>query len=126
MRLPCPRWGRAREGGDARATLIARSEPLMEKRTLFTNKWLGMALVVPQVLLIFTFFYWPAGQALYWAFTLERPWGGGNEWVGFGNFSQLLADPVYWNSILTSLIFAGSATVLAMGVALVMALLVDR
>jgi sn-glycerol 3-phosphate transport system permease protein len=98
----------------------------MEKRTLFTNKWLGMALVVPQVLLIFTFFYWPAGQALYWAFTLERPWGGGNEWVGFGNFSQLLADPVYWNSILTSLIFAGSATVLAMGVALTMALLVDR
>jgi sn-glycerol 3-phosphate transport system permease protein len=98
----------------------------MEKRALFTNKWLGMALVVPQVLLIFTFFYWPAGQALYWAFTLERPWGGGNEWVGFGNFSQLLTDPVYWNSILTSLIFAFSATTLAMGVALTMALLVDR
>jgi sn-glycerol 3-phosphate transport system permease protein len=98
----------------------------MEKRTLFTNKWLGMALVVPQLLLIFTFFYWPAGEALYWAFTLERPWGGGNEWVGFSNFSQLLTDPVYWNSILTSLIFAFSATGLAMAVALVMALLVDR
>jgi sn-glycerol 3-phosphate transport system permease protein len=98
----------------------------MEKRTLFTNKWLGMALVLPQVLLIFTFFYWPAGQALFWAFTLEQPWGGGNAWVGFANFSQLLGDPVYWNSILTSLIFALSATGLAMGVALGMALLVDR
>jgi sn-glycerol 3-phosphate transport system permease protein len=98
----------------------------MEKRTLFTNKWLGMALVAPQVLLIFTFFYWPAGQALYWAFTLEQPWGGGNQWVGFSNFAQLLTDQVYWNSILTSLIFAFSATVLAMGVALTMALLVDR
>jgi len=98
----------------------------VEKRTLFTNKGLGIALVMPQVLLIFTFFYWPAGQALYWAFTLERPWGGGNEWVGFGNFSQLLTDPVYWNSILTSLIFAFSATVLAMAVALTIALLVDR
>jgi len=98
----------------------------MEKRTLFTNKGLGIALVVPQVLLIFTFFYWPAGEALYWAFTLERPWGGGNEWVGFGNFAQLLGDSVYWNSILTSLIFAFSATGLAMFVALVMALLVDR
>ena len=98
----------------------------MEKRTLFTNKTLGIALVVPQVLLIFTFFYWPAGQALYWAFTLERPWGGGNEWVGFGNFAAILGDPVYWNSIVKSMIFAFSATVLAMGVALVMALLVDR
>jgi sn-glycerol 3-phosphate transport system permease protein len=98
----------------------------MEKRTLFTNKWLGMALVLPQVLLIFTFFYWPAGQALYWAFTLEQPWGGGNEWVGTANFSHLLGDTVYWNSILTSLIFAFSATALAMGVALTLALLVDR
>ena len=98
----------------------------MEKRTLFTNKWLGMALVVPQVLLIFTFFYWPAGQALFWSLTLEQPWGGGNEWVGFANFSQLLGDPVYWNAILVSLVFALSATFLAMAIALTLALLVDR
>ncbi|WP_395015530.1 ABC transporter permease subunit [Dongia sp.] len=98
----------------------------MEKRTLFTNKWLGMALVLPQVLLIFTFFYWPAGQALYWAFTLEQPWGGGNQWVGFANFTHLIGDTVYWNSILTSLVFALSATALAMAVALALALLVDR
>lgn len=98
----------------------------MEKRTLFTNKTLGMALVLPQVLLIFTFFYWPAGQALYWAFTLEQPWGGGNQWVGFANFAHLLGDRVYWNSILTSLTFALSATALAMGVSLGLALLVDR
>ena len=98
----------------------------MEKRTLFTNKTLGIALVVPQVLLIFTFFYWPAGQALYWAFTLEQPWGGGNEWVGLANFSAILGDAVYWNSIGVSLVFAFAATALGMGVALVLALLTDR
>src|SRR5205809_6203468 len=98
----------------------------MEKRTLFTNKWLGMALVLPQVLLIFTFFYWPAGEALYWAFTLERPWGGGNEWVGFGNFRAILSDPVYWNSIVSSIIFALASTGLGMMIALVLAILTDR
>ncbi|HVZ02701.1 MAG TPA: ABC transporter permease subunit [Dongiaceae bacterium] len=98
----------------------------MQKRALFSNKWLGMALILPQVLLIFTFFYWPAGEALYWAFTLERPWGGGNEWVGFGNFTSILGDSVYWNSIGKSLIFAFSATGLAMAAALLMALLADR
>ena len=98
----------------------------MEKRALFSNKWLGMALVLPQVLLIFTFFYWPTGEALYWAFTLERPWGGGNEWVGFGNFAAILGDPVYWNSIMVSLVFAFSATGIGMVAALVMALLADR
>ena len=48
-----------------------------EKRAYFSERWIGIGLIVPQLLLIFTFFYWPAGEALYWAFTLERPWGGG-------------------------------------------------
>jgi sn-glycerol 3-phosphate transport system permease protein len=97
-----------------------------EKRAYFTERWIGIALIVPQLVLIFTFFYWPAGEALYWAFTLERPWGGGNEWVGFGNFAAMLGDPLYWNSIVRSLVFAFASTGLAMGLALVLALLTDR
>ena len=52
----------------------------MERRAFFSAWKLGIALIVPQLLLIFTFFYWPAGQAVFWAFTLQQPWGGGNEW----------------------------------------------
>ena len=98
----------------------------MQKRVVFRNRWLGVALVVPQLLLIFTFFYWPAGEALYWAFTLQRPWGGGNEWVGFANFHDMLVDPVYWNSVLRSLVFALVSTGIAMAAALVLAVLTDR
>jgi sn-glycerol 3-phosphate transport system permease protein len=97
-----------------------------EKRAFFTSRTLGLALITPQLLLIFTFFYWPAGEALYWAFTLERPWGGGNEWVGFGNFAAMIGDPVYWNSIWRSLVFALSSTGLGMASALLLALLTDR
>jgi sn-glycerol 3-phosphate transport system permease protein len=97
-----------------------------EKRAYFENRWLGVALIVPQILLIFTFFYWPAGQAVYWAFTLERPWGGGNTWVGLANFIAVLSDSAYWNSVVRSLIFAGASTGIAMGGALLFALLVDR
>lgn len=97
-----------------------------EGRAFFTSRALGWALIAPQILLIFTFFYWPAGEALYWAFTLERPWGGGNEWVGLGNFTAMLSDPVYWNSIVKSVIFAAASTGLAMSAALVLALLTDR
>jgi len=98
----------------------------MEKRALFSNKWLGMALVLPQVLLVFTFFYWPTGEALFWAFTLERPWGGGNEWVGFANFAGMLGDSVYWASVVKSMVFAFATTGLGMGLALIFALLADR
>ena len=97
-----------------------------EKRAFFTNRTIGLALIAPQLLLIFTFFYWPAGEALYWAFTLERPWGGGNEWVGLGNFTAMVGDPVYWNSIWRSAVFAVASTGLGMASALLLALLTDR
>ena len=48
------------------------------RRALFRSTWLPWALVLPQLLIIFVFFYWPTGEALYWAFTLEQPWGGAN------------------------------------------------
>jgi sn-glycerol 3-phosphate transport system permease protein len=110
------RWRRIGGGAAART----------ERRAYFSNRSLGIALIVPQILLIFTFFYWPAGEALYWAFTLERPWGGGNEWVGFGNFRAILSDPVYWNSIVRSVVFAAASAGLGMAVALILALLTDR
>ena len=98
----------------------------MEKRATFSTFWLGILFVLPQILLVFTFFYWPTGAALYWAFTLERPWGGGNEWVGLDNFRQVFADRAYWGSIARSLIFAGSTTILSMGSGLLLALACDR
>jgi sn-glycerol 3-phosphate transport system permease protein len=98
----------------------------MEKRATFSSAGIGMLFVLPMLALIFVFFYWPAAQALYWAFTLERPWGGGNQWVGLRNFRELLADPVYWSAIVRSLVFGLASTGLAMSIALMLALFADR
>ncbi|AGB44089.1 sugar ABC transporter permease [Mesorhizobium sp. CO1-1-7] len=98
----------------------------MEKRVTFGSWTIGILFAVPQLLLIFTFFYWPAGQAVYWSLTLQQPWGGGNIWVGLDNFRSILANADYWNSITASLVFAGISTGLAMFVALVLAALTDR
>ena len=64
----------------------------MEKRVTFSKWTIGILFAVPQLLLIFTFFYWPAGQAVYWALTLQQPWGGGNIWVGLDNFRSILSN----------------------------------
>ena len=98
----------------------------MEKRATFSNIWLAAALIAPQMLLVFVFFYWPSGEALYWAVTLEPPFGGTNEWVGLLNFQTVFEDPKYWNSVRISLAFAFFATTLSLGVAAVLALFVDR
>ena len=98
----------------------------MEKHAAFTNVWLAAALVVPQLLLVFVFFYWPAGEAVYWAFTLEQPFGGSNQWVGFQNFTTVFNDVNYWNSVLASIVFALATAGLSLGISLILALLVDR
>jgi sn-glycerol 3-phosphate transport system permease protein len=98
----------------------------VERRVWFSNSWLGWGLVLPQLLLVFTFFYWPTGEALYWAFTLEPAFGGSNQWVGWQNFQTVLGDPRYWNSVVISIVFAFSTTSLALGFGLLLALFVDR
>ncbi len=98
----------------------------MDNRVHFKTMWLGILLVVPQGLLVFTFFYWPAGAALFWAFTLEQPWGGGNEFVGLDNFVNVFSDSFYWAAVWRSIVFAVSAAGLGMLVALVLALFCDR
>jgi len=96
------------------------------RRTFFKNNWIAALVVAPQLLIIFTFFYFPTAQALYWAFSLEQPWGGGNTWVGLDNFKEILADDLYWYSVRVSVIYAIGSTVLAVGMALILAVFVDR
>ena len=74
----------------------------MERRAYYRGKTLPWLLIAPQLLLVLVFFYWPTSQALYWAFTLEQAWGGGNSWVWFDNFMLLFMDARYWGTVLRS------------------------
>lgn len=98
----------------------------MEKRVVFKAAWVGALFVLPQLLLVFTFFYWPTGAAIGWAFTFERPWGGGVDWAGFDNFRQVFADAAYWQAILRNLYFTAATTVLCLSLGGMLALLCNR
>lgn len=98
----------------------------MERRAYYKNKTLPWLLIAPQLLLIVVFFYWPTAQALFWAFTLEQPWGGGNAFVGFDNFMAIFEDSRYWATALRSAFYALCATGLTMLGSLTLALFVDR
>jgi sn-glycerol 3-phosphate transport system permease protein len=98
----------------------------MERRATFGSSWLGVVLIAPQLLLVFIFFYWPSVQSLYWAVTLEPPFGGGNQFVGLQNFRTVLGDALYWNSVRVSILFAICSTTLTLVVSLLLASFVDR
>lgn len=98
----------------------------MERRAFFSNGSLPWLLIGPQLLLVMVFFYWPTTQALYWAFTLEQPWGGGNSWVGWDNFLSIFRDGEYWSTVVRSAFYASCTTLLSMSMALTLAVFVDR
>lgn len=98
----------------------------MERRAFYRHKTLPWLLIGPQLLLVLVFFYWPTSQALYWAFTLEQAWGGGNSWVGLENFLGIFGDARYWSTVGRSAFYAMAATGLSMTVALTLAMFVDR
>ena len=98
----------------------------VDRRVTYKGFWPGALFVAPQLLLVFVFFYWPTGVALFWAFTLERPWGGGNMFVGFDNFRAIFADSAFWAAIGRNVVFSLASTALAIGIGLLLALFCDR
>ncbi len=94
--------------------------------TMFRHRWLPVILIAPLLLLVLLFFYAPIVQAFYWSFYLERPFGGGSEFVGWDNFSRVLSGPEFWKASWRTLIFMVTASSLAVLVPLILAIAADR
>ena len=96
------------------------------KRSYFTSKSLPYFLILPQVLVTVTFFYWPALQGLAQSFMLSDPFGLHNRFVWFDNFIILFKDPLYLKSIGITLMFSASTAALAISTGLFLATLGNR
>jgi sn-glycerol 3-phosphate transport system permease protein len=96
------------------------------KRTVFPNRWLPYLLVLPQVLVTLVFFFWPAGKSLYLSLFKSPPFGGRDIFVGLDNFTALLTNPEYYESVVNSFVFAFSVTALSVGGGLVVAALANQ
>ncbi|MGE0421379.1 MAG: sn-glycerol-3-phosphate ABC transporter permease UgpA [Reyranellaceae bacterium] len=98
----------------------------MLKRAGYDRPGLALLLVAPQLLIILVFFFWPAAQALYQAFTLVHPFGQSTQFVGLANFERLFATPEYRASLAVTAIFSIATAGLALSMGLVLAVFVDR
>ncbi len=98
----------------------------MERRTLFPGRVLPALLVLPQLLLTFVFFLWPAGQAIWSSVMREDAFGTSTQFVGLENFADLFADPLYTATIQRTLVFCVCVAVISMGLALLLAVFADK
>lgn len=94
----------------------------MKRRVIFD----GWALVAPQLLVTFVFFFWPAATALYYSLLEQDMFGMSMTFVGLDNFTRLFADADYVRSMGTTAVFSVAVAVLALVPALFLAVMVDR
>src|SRR5882762_6948049 len=86
----------------------------MEKSAFFNSKLLPYLLLVPQLIITFVFFYWPASQAVWQSFLREDAFGLSSEFIGLENYQALLAQPEYYKAMLTTLVFSSLVAVLSL------------
>jgi sn-glycerol 3-phosphate transport system permease protein len=96
------------------------------KRTVFKSWWLPYLLVLPQVAVTIVFFFWPAFKSLQLSLFRVSPFGDRMTFVGLDNFTKLLADPEYYQSVVNSFIFSAGVTVLSVAAALFAAALATQ
>ncbi len=68
----------------------------------------------------------PAGQAIFQSSQLEDAFGMSREFVGLENFETLFHDPLYLDSLMTTLQFSISVAVLALVSALILSAFAEQ
>ncbi|MUV58122.1 multiple sugar transport system permease protein [Halogeometricum rufum] len=88
---------------------------------------LGVLLILPAVVLIGAVILYPIAYNVYLSFT-EVPLNPNRapQWVGLGNYVELLTAARFWSAFTTTVAFTVGSTVLSTVVGLAVALLFDR
>lgn len=96
------------------------------KRAVFNHRLLPFLLLGPQIAVTVVFFYWPAMQALWQSFLLQDAFGLSTVFVGLENYRELLGNPDYYHTIVTTLIFSTLVSVISLSIALLLAVQADK
>ena len=72
------------------------------------------------------FFFWPSGQALFQSVVTEDAFGGNTKFVWFENFTSLLKEPAYCDSVRVTVVFSCLVAAIGLALSLLLAVMADR
>lgn len=97
----------------------------VQRKVVFPNRALPYLLLGPQLAVTLVFFLWPSAQAVLMAFQQQDAFGLSVKFSGLDNFVNILADPGYYDTLVRTLVFSASVTLLALLPALALAVAAD-
>ena len=98
----------------------------MIKRSFFKSKYLPYLLILPQMVVTLTFFYWPAIKGIIQSFLLSDPFGRKSTFVWFYNYRELFTDPLYLKSIFITCTFSIAVAAVSLSLGLFIASMANR
>jgi sn-glycerol 3-phosphate transport system permease protein len=90
----------------------------MAKQYEFPASGLPYLLILPQMVVVAVFFFWPAVQAMWQSLFIQDAFGLSLTFVGAENYLKLFNDPLYVQSLSRSFAYAGLVAFTSMTVAL--------
>ncbi|RYH08388.1 carbohydrate ABC transporter permease [Tropicimonas sp. IMCC6043] len=103
----------------------AVATPRPRRRRRRSADWEGLLYVLPAAALVIVFFMIPLGMTI-WMSLHKWPLMGKPRWIGLDNYSRLLGDSDFWNALGFTVQYTLAATAGLLGVALILALMVER
>ena len=96
------------------------------KRVQFDRPLTPWLFVLPQLLIVAIFFYWPSVQAVTSSFYLEDPFGFGSTFVGMDNYTDAISSREYRRIAGFTAFFAVMVTALSLSIGLLLAVKADK
>ncbi|WP_022892525.1 carbohydrate ABC transporter permease [Agromyces subbeticus] len=111
------------EGATAAITAVA--PPPRTPRRRGTRRLLGLAWILPAVVVLAVFVYLPLVQNLGFS-TLEWDiYSGSQEFIGLDNYAKLVGDPIFWSSLGNNVLYAVVSLVFQVFGAIVLAAIIE-
>ncbi|MER3492225.1 MAG: lactose ABC transporter permease [Mastigocladus sp. ERB_26_2] len=103
-------------------------DKLTSKNWIFINQRLTPYLfLLPALLILVLTVFWPALQAFYLSFTrYEYDLTQTPAWIGFANFRRLWVDPVFWQTLVNTMLYLVIVVPILVIAPLVLAILVNQ
>jgi len=91
-----------------------------------TERFLGLYLLIPTLLVIGAIFVWPLGYAVWVSFTSKHLLRSGEKLVGLANYVQVLQSGSFWHSLRVGVLWTVSVVFFQVAVGLGTALLLHE
>jgi multiple sugar transport system permease protein len=95
------------------------------RRARLRETLVGYSFAAPNLVLLALFLLYPLGLAAVLSFSRYSGFGA-PEWIGIGNYADLLSDAVFWRALLNTTVFTVATLALSLGLGLALAALLNK